>query len=117
MYRQNSFRSSRVAAYFKKLAGKRAVELARLHPSTGIAFKHDTTDSLGYSFHPTGLAAEDHPSWWSSPALGPILYAAGSVPALRARLRQMSWVSFPLKSSALKFPLLMPEMNVYVRFG
>jgi hypothetical protein len=117
MYAQRAFRSPKLAAYLAKLAGKRAVELARLHPGTGIAFKHDTTDTLGFAFRPTGLVLKDHPSWWSSPALGPILYAAGRVPALRARLGRMSWVMMPLKASSLKFPLVMPEMSVYVRFG
>jgi hypothetical protein len=117
MYAQRAFRSPNLAAYLSKLAGKRAVELARLHPGTGIAFKHDTTDTLGFAFRPTGLELRDHPSWWSSPTLGPILYAAGRVPALRARLGRMSWVMMPLKASSLKFPLVMREMSVYVRFG
>lgn len=72
---------------------------------------------LGLSLRPTGIDCADHPSWWSSPVLGPLLYAAGRNPELGKRLHQVSWVTAPLTGEALRFPFAMPEMNVYVRLA
>ena len=115
LYRAEEFANPAVAEYFTRLAGPRAVELARMHPSAGFAFKGDTTNMLGLSLRPTGIDCADHPAWWSSPVLNPLLYAAGRNPALSKRLHHVSWVTAPLTGEALRFPFSMPEMNVYVR--
>jgi hypothetical protein len=117
LYHAQEFENPAVADYFTRLAGRRAVEVARGHPSAGFAFKGDTTNMLGLSLRPTGIGAADHPAWWSSPVLGPLLYAGGRNPALRERLHRVSWVTVPLSDEALRFPFAMPEMNVYVRLG
>jgi len=117
LYHAAEFANPAVADYFTALAGRRAVEVARMHPSAGFAFKGDTTNMLGLSLRPTGIACGDHDAWWSSPALDPLLYAAGSHPALRERLHSVSWVTVPLTEEALRFPFVMPEMNVYVRLS
>jgi hypothetical protein len=117
LYNAEDFENPAVAEYFTRLAGRRAVEVARAHPSAGFAFKGDTTNMLGLSLRPTGLDSSGHPSLWSSPALGPLLHAGGRDPLLREWLHRVSWVTVPLTDESLRFPYLMPEMNVYVRLG
>jgi hypothetical protein len=106
-----------VARYLRSLIGDRAFSVARMHPSVGIGFKNDTTNMLGLSFRPTGLALPDHSSWWQSPALDPLLYAAGSTPLLRERLAQVTWMTVPPGVVGPEFPYVLPEMNVYVRLS
>jgi hypothetical protein len=115
MYNGRSFESTPVCDWLNGLAGERAVSLAKSHIRTGVAFKNDRTDMLGLAFRPTGSNLDDHPSWWDSPVLDPLFYAAGSQPLLRARLRRVSWVTVPLSRAALEFPLEMDELNVYVK--
>jgi hypothetical protein len=117
LYHAEAFDDPAVAEYFTRLAGPQAVEVARIHPSAGFAFKGDTTNMLGLSLRPTGIDGEDHPSRWSSPALAPLLYGAGKNPVLGKYIHQVSWITVPLTENALRFPYVMPEMNVYVRFG
>jgi hypothetical protein len=117
LYHADQLREPAVREYLVNLLGERAVEVAAMHPSAGFAFKGDTTNMLGLSFRPTGIEAAGHPSWWNSPALTPLLYAAGRTPALRERLHRVSWVTVPLTSDALQFSYEMPEMNVYVRLA
>ena len=117
LYHAEQLGEPAVREYLSHLLGERAVEIAAMHPSAGFAFKGDTTNMLGLSFRPTGISAADHPSWWNSPALTPLLYAAGRTPALRERLHRVSWVTVPLTSESLEFPFEMPEMNVYVRLA
>jgi hypothetical protein len=115
MYNQTSFFEPALSSWLSAVAGERAVEIARSHVRSGISFKSDTTDMLGIGFRPSDLELDDHPSWRNSPVLDPVFYAAGSRPLLRERLRRLSWVTVPMSAEALAFPLLMPEMNVYVK--
>lgn len=104
-----------VRDYMSHLLGERALDVAMHHPSFGVALKNDTVDMIGFSFRPTGLDLQDHPSWRHSPVLTPLLHAAGRVPALRERLHRVSWVTVPLGIATSAFPFVLPEMNVYVK--
>ncbi|MEP6713991.1 MAG: hypothetical protein ABJC09_00360 [Terriglobia bacterium] len=115
LYNAAEFDNPAVVDYFGVLAGPEAVRIARLHPSSGFAFKRDTTDMLGLSLRPTAIDSTDHEALWSSPALTPLLYAAGRNPLLREYLHRVSWVTVPLTAEALLFPCVMEEMNVYAR--
>ncbi len=114
---QEELQNAKTADFLRKAIGERGLEVARQHPSAGIALKCDTTDMLGLSLRPTGISVADHPSWWNSPVLTPLLYGAGHLPALRERLHRVSWVTVPITAEALAFPFVMPEMNVYVRLN
>lgn len=115
MYLQRELAKREVADYLTPWIGERGLRVARGHPAAGVSVKNDTTDMLGLAFRPTGLALDDHPSWWESPALAPLLHAAGPIPALRERLQRVSWVTVPLSPASLELPYTLPEMNVYVR--
>ncbi len=115
IYPQEAFEDAAVAGWLAALVGPHALQLARTHPRAGIALKSDTTDMLGLGLRPSEAALTDHPSWSNSPALNPLFYAAGCQPLLRDRLHRVSWITVPLDAEALSFPMIMPEMNVYVR--
>ncbi len=114
-YTQPMFANERVRTYMTNLLGAEAVAVATVHPSCGVALKNDTTDMMGLSFRPTGVELQDHPSWWRSPALTPLLCAAGKVPLLRERLHRVSWITVPMNAAVVGFPFVLPEMNVYVK--